>query len=560
MRLNIKELLHKIGPYRLLFGEVLLKERIISEDELNKALQLQGEEYRLSGQVVRIGQVIVDAEFAEEDSVIGALNRHYGITAVKLSDDIEKFIKEKNTSPWQRLKAGNKPISIQLSIAITFIVLTTIAILASVFLTHQRGQLYQKTVQLGKVSLNYFVNNAREPLLKEDTLKLNVLINEASSVEGLVYAFITDRKQIIQAHTDRKLIGKMMQEFGEKTDISTDQDVSYFNYRLPSGANILNVSRPVVFKTKEIGQVHVGISLDFISRQIRKEALFIGVLSLVIIVLGISVAVILGVSFSRPISELVAATREIGKGNFHHKITVIRKNEFGDLATSFNYMSRELAMKSWMQETFGKYVSSEILEMIMANPEDSWLKGIRSEASILFTDIRGFTSFSESREPERVVDSLNEYFSIASQHILQNSGYIDKFVGDAVLGVFGVPVKCSDHAEKAVRAAFNMQREFQERGKDGNELLSRIGIGIHSGVVVSGNIGSSVKMEYTVIGDSVNVASRVNGLAAPGKIILSKSTYSAVKDMVLAESLPPQMVKGKKEPIEIFALTGFKEA
>jgi adenylate cyclase len=557
--LNIKALLRKIGLCKLLFGEILVKEKVITEDELQKALKSQKEKQQLTGHIIRLGQIIEDAGFAKEESVISAINRHYGISANTLSDNIEECVRVKSTSSWKSLRAGKIPISVQLSIAITFVVLMTIVIIAWVFLSREKGQLYQATVQNGKISLNYFVNNAREPLLNDDILKLNVLINEASSVEGLLYAFITDRQMIIKAHTDHKMIGKAMPGFGKVKDITTDNGVTYFNYILPSGADALNVSRQVTFKKKELGTVHVGISLDFISKQIRKETLFIGGLSLIIIVLGISVAVILGIGFSRPISELVSATREIGKGNFQHKITMIRKDEFGDLATSFNYMSRELAMKSWMQETFGRYVSPEILQMIMVHPEESWLKGIRSEASILFTDIRGFTAFSETREPEKIVDALNEYFSIATQSILHYGGYVDKFIGDAVLGVFGVPVKCSDHAEKAVRAAFNMQKEFQEKGKNGNELLSRIGIGINSGVVVSGNIGSQVKMEYTIIGDSVNVASRVNGLAGPGMIILSQSTYLRTKDIVSVEPLPPQMVKGKTEPIEIFSLKGLKE-
>ncbi len=559
MPLNIKKLLRKLGPYKLLFGEVLIKEKIITKDELQKALQSQKEKQQLSGQNIRLGEIIVESGLAKEESVIEAINRHYGISVNNLSDNIEEFIPVKKTSLWRVLRSGKIPISVQLSIAITFVVLVTIVIITSVFLGHQRGQLYAETVQNGKISLNYFVNNAREPLLNDDILELNVLINKASSVEGVLYAFITDRQMVIKAHTDHKMIGKPMPVFGKVKDVTTDNGVTYFNYKLRSGTNVLNVSRPVTFKDKELGTVHVGISLDFISKQIRKETIFIAGLSLIIILLGIGVAVMLGVGFSRPISQLVSATREIGKGNFQHRITMIRKDEFGDLATSFNFMSKELAMKSWMQETFGRYVSPEILQMLMVNPEDSWLKGIRSEASILFTDIRGFTAFSETREPEKIVDQLNEYFSIATQSILQYGGYVDKFIGDAVLGVFGVPVKCSDHAEKAVRAAFNMQRELQEKGKNGNELLSRIGIGINSGVVVSGNIGSRVKMEYTVIGDSVNVASRLNGLAGPGMIILSQSTYLSTRDIVTVDPLPPQKVKGKTEPVEIFLLKGVKE-
>ena len=555
----MKALLRKFGLHKLFFGEVLVKEKVINDKQLQEALALQEKKRQLPGQVFRIGQMIVDVGYAKEDDVVSAINNHFGIPAKQLSDDIEGLIKENQSSGWRRFFAQRVSIRIQLSIAITFVVMFTILILTWVVLSRQRAQLYQQTLQTGKVSLNYFVNNARESLLKDDILKLNMLINEAASVEGLLYAIIIDRKQIVKAHTDHKMIGKPLEVFENMSGMTTEKDLNYFNYRLYSGANVLNLSRAVKFKNKDIGTVHVGISLDFISKQILRETISIVALSLVIVIVGISVAFMLGISFSRPISELVLATKEIGKGNFGHKISVIRKDEFGDLALSFNYMCRELSMKSWLQETFGRYVSPGILEMIMAHPEDSWLKGTRSEASILFTDIRGFTSFSETREPEKVVDALNEYFSIATHYILEYGGYVDKFIGDAVLGVFGVPVPSTDHAERAVKAAFYMQKELQERGKKGNELLSRIGIGINSGVVVSGNIGSSVKMEYTVIGDSVNVASRLNGLAGAGEIIISQSTFLPIKDLISVKPLPPQTVKGKAEPIGVFSLLDLKE-
>jgi adenylate cyclase len=200
-------------------------------------------------------------------------------------------------------------------------------------------------------------------------------------------------------------------------------------------------------------------------------------------------------------------------------------------------MAQELWNKLLIQKSFGRYVSPEVLNMILSHLEDSWLKGIRSEATILFTDVRGFTAFSETRDPEKIVGDLNEYFGIATELVLEYGGYVDKFIGDAVLGVFGVPIFHTDHAERAVKAAVAMQKKFQQRADDNsNPLLSRIGIGINTGVVVSGNLGSQVKMEYTVIGDTVNVASRLNRLAGSGEIIISKSIYD---EFVKSKFSPP---------------------
>ena len=452
------------------------------------------------------------------------------------------------------------PIRVKLSIAIIFIIWLTILILSFVILARQKEQLYLQTVKTGKVSLNYFANNASIPLLNDDLLGLNTLIKEAASVEGLLYAAIVDRQQDIRAHTDHSKIGTTLQPVEEKKDVRKEKNFDYFNYTLPSGSNVLNLSRPVTFKDKELGTVHVGISLDFIKELIRKETIYILILSLFIILLGIAIAILLGIEFSRPISKLVLATQEIGKGNFQYRIDMIRKDEFGDLATAFNYMAKELWNKLMIQKSFGRYVSPEVLDMILTHPEDSWLKGTRNEATILFTDVRGFTAYSESKKPEEVVVDLNEYFAIATQAILEHGGYVDKFIGDAVLGVFGVPIPHANHAERAIRATVAMQGQLQERaGQGNNALLSKIGIGINSGVVVSGTLGSQVKMEYTVIGDSVNMASRLNHLAGSGEIIISKSVYELTKHLVSVKALPPQSIKGKSESVEAFQVMGLQE-
>jgi adenylate cyclase len=452
------------------------------------------------------------------------------------------------------------PIRVKLSIAITFIIWFTVLALSFIILARQREQLYLQTVKMGKVTLNYFVSNASIPLLNDDILRLNRLIKEAASVEGLLYATIVDREQIIKADTDYTKIGAILQTSPKAGEAKRDGNVTYFHYTLPSGTHALDLLRPVMFKDKQLGSVHVGISLDFIEKLIHKETLSILLMSLFIVLLGISIAILLGVNFSRPISKLVLATKEIGKGNFQYRIDMIRKDEFGDLATAFNFMADELVKKLLIQKSFGRYVSPEVLDMILSHPDESWLKGSRSEASMLFTDVRGFTAFSETRDPEKVVDALNEYFEIATQFILKYGGYVDKFIGDAVLGVFGVPIAHTDHAERAVKAALAMQKEFQQQAhKNSNPLLSEIGIGINTGVVVSGNLGSQVKMEYTVIGDSVNVASRLNNLAGPGEIIISKSIYELTKDIVSAKPLPPQKIKGKSEMIEVFQVLDLKE-
>ncbi|MBU0544068.1 MAG: HAMP domain-containing protein [Proteobacteria bacterium] len=529
-------------------GDMLLQEKIISLSQLQKALELQ----LWSNQ--KLGQIIVSQGYAKEEEILNAIKKNYGISV----DSLENF-KLLPKSLRGKIADLRMPIKMKLSIAIIFIIWFTILILSFVILARQKEQLYAQTVKLGKVSLAYFTNNAGIPILDDDILSLNMLIKEASAVEGLFYAVIIDNDKVIKAHTDISQIGKPLQKFNDDYKVTKEGDISYFTYKLADGENVLNISRPITFQHKKIGTVHVGISIDFIQHQIHKESIFILTLSILIVILGIAIAILLGFSFSRPISELVRATQEIGKGNFLYKINVARKDEFGDLALALTYMSKELWKKLITQQSFGRYVSPKILDLILSNPEVHWLKGTRLEATVLFADIRNFTSYSETREPESIVENLNEYFSIVTSHILENGGYVDKFIGDAVMGVFCIPVPQTDHAERAVRAAIAIQKDLRERAGGKNELLSRIGIGINSGVLVSGNLGSDTKMEYTVIGDNVNIASRLASLAGQGEIIISSQTFELTRDLISQKPLPPQRVKGKSEPIEIFQVLGMLE-
>ena len=246
----------------------------------------------------------------------------------------------------RRLWKVRIPIRVKLSLAITFVLWLSILILSLTILARQKDQLYSRTVEMGKVSLNYFAMNANIPLLNDDIVRLNRLIKDAASVKGILYAAIVDRNNRIRAHTDSNNIGNTLQLPQNTEGGRKDENVGYFDYTLPSGTHVLNLSRPITFKDKELGMVHIGLSLDFINHLIYQESVSILILSLFIVLFGIAIAFLLGIGFSRPISKLVEATQEIGKGNLHYRITMKRKDEFGDLASAFNYMADDLDKKA----------------------------------------------------------------------------------------------------------------------------------------------------------------------------------------------------------------------
>ena len=206
-------------------------------------------------------------------------------------------------------------------------------------------------------------------------------------------------------------------------------------------------------------------------------------------------------------------------------------------------------------DMFRRYLSSAVVDRLPSDPAELKLGGHRREVSILFADIRGFTSFSEKLPPEEVMDTLNRYLSIAAEAILAYEGTLDKFMGDAVMAIFNAPLPQEDHALRAVRAAVAMQRAIADYHQQvGDERGLNFGVGINVGEVVVGNIGTTARMDYTAIGDAVNLAKRLKENVGGGRILLSQSAYEQVKDHIRVKALPPLKVKGRMEPEPVYEL------
>ena len=224
--------------------------------------------------------------------------------------------------------------------------------------------------------------------------------------------------------------------------------------------------------------------------------------------------------------------------------------------------SMEMHEKQRVRATFARYVSPQVLTTVLSRPPE--LGGSRREATILFSDVRGFTSMSEKMNPHEVVGILNEYLTEMVDVVLAHNGTLDKFVGDAVMAVFGSPMDQPDHALRAVSTAWQMSKrhnELKAKWLAEGKVPFEIGIGVNTGEVVAGNMGSPSRMEFTVIGDNVNMAARLESATkdVPAKILLSGTTYAAVKEHVQAKEHPPIRVKGKEQPIYVYELLGVDE-
>lgn len=217
------------------------------------------------------------------------------------------------------------------------------------------------------------------------------------------------------------------------------------------------------------------------------------------------------------------------------------------------------AEKRKIRETFKHYFSPAIMEEILKNPKSLELGGQRREVTILFSDIRDFTTITEKLPPEKLTQLLQEYFTQMTEEILKTDGVLDKFIGDAIMAFWGAPIEQKDHADKAVKAGINMIKKLkilQKKWlKEGLPLIDA-GVGINTGVVTVGNMGSSTRFDYTLIGDDVNAAARLEGLNKEFKtnIIISEATKNKLTTPVSLKSLGSVLVKGKTKPIKIYSI------
>jgi adenylate cyclase len=265
-------------------------------------------------------------------------------------------------------------------------------------------------------------------------------------------------------------------------------------------------------------------------------------------------------TISGPVKILAGAAGEIEKGNFDIQLKAKTKDELGLLTHSFNNMSKGLGERERLKDTFGRFINKDIAEKAMKG--ELSLGGENKHVTVFFSDIRSFTAISEKLEPHEVVEFLNEYMTKMVKCVNDTQGVVDKFIGDAVMAIWGAPISAGTPAADAlncVRSALMMRAALLEfnKGRGGDKKpIIKIGSGINTGDVVAGQIGSNERMEYTVIGDAVNLASRSESLNKPlgTDILITENTYRLIGKALIVEEMPSVTVKGKEKPIRLFAV------
>jgi class 3 adenylate cyclase len=314
---------------------------------------------------------------------------------------------------------------------------------------------------------------------------------------------------------------------------------------------------------KVLGTATLGFSTMETERQLSSSLFANLIVTGVAFLLGLAASLLLARNFSKPIRQIASAMHDVSEGNLSQTLAIQSRDEIGILAESFNFMIKGLRERERIRSTFARYVSDQVAERILKEEDDLGLTGELKRVTVIFLDIRGFTTLTEYLHPREVVALLNDYFEIVIEIIFRYEGTINKFIGDSIMAIYGAPQSIDFPEVRGIITAVEIQKSVGEfnwkRMQEGKPVVN-FGIGIHSGEAIAGNIGSARRMEYTVIGRDVNLAQRIESATREGQVLISEPTYRKAAEYIEAQQKDAMFMKGILEPIPLYEVTSMKIA
>jgi class 3 adenylate cyclase len=446
------------------------------------------------------------------------------------------------------------------ALVITVLVAACLSV-AFVATQHERGALESEVEKRGQALARNLAGAAKEPLLDveqgafDDELTLDRLVEEIGTSHGVVGARLLGRggKVLASLHADeRGKPGATLVGPGEPDDPSVG---------VPRRGHRLLVAEPVFYSGLRVGEAQVELDLQLLVEPVvRRTTRQLSLIAVTLICFGVVAGIIFVALLVGPLRRLRVGVERLRDGDLSVRVPPTSRDEVGELTRAFNEMGDALQQKQRVQNAFGRYVNDYVLNQLLEGPEEDAIGGIEREVTILFCDIRGFTHLSEGMKAKKVVALLHEIFQLVSDRILERGGTIDKFIGDSVMAYFGAPVRQPDHALCAVNAAIDILHSIERRNQEAHDASGssivpvELGIGIHTGVVVVGNIGSDRRTDFTAVGDAVNVAHRLEKLARPGEILVSEAVQRVVRAQQRLRFEGERQLSGREEPVHVYSV------
>jgi adenylate cyclase len=441
-------------------------------------------------------------------------------------------------------------MSVRYKIAGTLLMILSMAVvsLGVATFTRQNAILRNELNNRATILVKQISNVGKEGLLTKEELPVFASIKDIQKGDDVVYAMILDDEGRVFAHSDMSLKGTVLAGAFDRAALKAN--TLTFQETFVNNDAVLDATIPILLNSKnlKLGVARIGLSEKKLNEAIRNQKTTYLWIALAFIATGLLVSFALARVITKPLDLLADGIQVVTRGDLRRLVTVRYDDEIGKLTGAFNQMIQSLREKLLME----KYLSQSTVLNIKENRDVTQLKlgGERKYVTALFSDARGFTALSEKMSPEEVVSLMNIYLNLQTTVIHQWGGIVDKFVGDEVMAIFegrGMEIN-------AVRAAVEIQnylRALNAAREASGEKQVNVGIGLNSGEVVMGNMGSEDHMDYTVIGDSINVAARLCGVAQPGQVLVTKIISDVIGDQATWKEMPPVLVKGKEQPVGI---------
>ena len=448
---------------------------------------------------------------------------------------------------WVKAQVFVSSMSIRTKIASVLVAVLCLAIASLGFVSfRQQKATLEKEIRARVETLALqLAASAKTGLLTQEELAVAAQARDLLKMPGVDYVIVQDAKGRAFAQASRG-------EAGIPGAIDAAGDAVAFRPLRRGGEPVLEATAPITAKfgakAIPVGAARVGLSASTLEDAVRRQAWSFFWITTLFVLLGLAISFALGKLLTRQILVLMTVMRVVSQGNLNQLARVESRDEIGRLAETLNDMILKLREKLHME----KYLSRSTLQLIKKLRDSDKLKlgGERRHVAVLFSDIRGFTSMSETMDPEEVLTLLNIYLNLQAEVIYQRNGVVDKFVGDAVMAIF-----TGEQAEYEAALSAQEIKNFvaalnEARGLQGKRQMT-IGVGLNAGTVIMGNMGSERQMDYTVIGDAINTAARLCSEAAGGQVIMSEAMTAALGERAMSKRLEPVSVKGKRAPLEI---------
>jgi len=454
------------------------------------------------------------------------------------------------------------PIAYKLAFLFTLLISSSMVLLG-IIITHNHSRLIdQQYLEFGQTVAKQMAESAKDSLLSNDPLALEVTANNLLSDESILGVALYSEEGV-----PLTLAGMVPPRRLTEKALFDQPKVQWQSFSGKKGEDkYISFIAPAIFKDVTIGYGLITLNQSKLQQAQQHILQALVVTSMVLLIFGVFISLYLGRRITRPISNMAKASAAIDHGELQNPEQAGHTDEVGRLLVSLNNMQEGMRQKVVLEESFSRYVSPSLAKSVIHDPQWKQLGGQYVDASVLFADIVGFTSLSERLPPDELSRLLNDYFSYISQVANFFQGHVDKYIGDCAMLVFGAPEEDSKHRYHAISCAVVIQKLIalvnQHRKRQGMRIL-HFHIGVNGGRMLAGNMGSPERMNYTVIGDTVNLASRLASAAKSDQVVITQQLLDELTAEGFSPTVAPHAVlslRGKEHPVETYQVIDIDNA